>query len=97
MLVQFSALTGQPPDAAEAARLAELLEGDGVTALAGPTGVCLKGDWDRVMAAVRRCHEALAREHGRIVTTIVIDDRRAGADGGARHRQVTRTDLDVEC
>jgi hypothetical protein len=35
--------------------------------------------------------------HGGPATTVVIDDRRAGADGGAGHRQVTRTDLDVEC
>jgi uncharacterized protein (TIGR00106 family) len=39
----------------------------------------IEGDWDEVMAVVKAAHEAGYRPGGRVLTTIVIDDRRGAA------------------
>lgn len=44
-------------------------------------GTLLEGDWDKVMAVIKKCHNVLAKDSHRIATTIKIDwrkgDRRA--------------------
>jgi uncharacterized protein YqgV (UPF0045/DUF77 family) len=35
-------------------------------------GICVEGDWDRVMAAIQQCHHMMTEEHDRLVTTITI-------------------------
>jgi uncharacterized protein (TIGR00106 family) len=35
----------------------------------------IEGDWDEVMAVVKAAHEAGRRAGGRVLTTVVIDDR----------------------
>jgi uncharacterized protein (TIGR00106 family) len=45
----------------------------------GPMGTCVEGDWDTVMAALKRAHDAVAAHHDRVLTTITIDDRKSGA------------------
>jgi uncharacterized protein YqgV (UPF0045/DUF77 family) len=37
---------------------------------------CVEGTWDEVLAAIRRCHDAVARGHERVITAITIDDRK---------------------
>jgi uncharacterized protein YqgV (UPF0045/DUF77 family) len=39
-------------------------------------GTCVEGDLEQVLAAIRQCHQAVAGNHERIITTIVIDDRK---------------------
>ncbi len=40
----------------------------------------VEGEWDRVMAVVKRAHDIGRRFSGRVLTTIVVDDRE-GFDG----------------
>jgi uncharacterized protein (TIGR00106 family) len=42
----------------------------------GPLSTAVEGNWDQVLGAVRRCHEAVAQVHDRVVTSILIDDRK---------------------
>jgi len=44
-------------------------------------GTLIEGEWDEIMALVRKCHEKLFEDANRLVTNIVIDDRK-----GAKNR-----------
>ncbi len=39
-------------------------------------GTIVEGEWDEIMALVRKCHERLLADAPRVVTTIKIDDRK---------------------
>jgi uncharacterized protein YqgV (UPF0045/DUF77 family) len=64
---------------------------------------CVEGDWEPALAAIRQCHQALAARHARVITTITIDDRRAGAHSLAEMVSAVeshvphRHDAEVEC
>lgn len=58
------------------ARVLRLIMESGVPYRANPMGTVIEGDWDEVMALVRRCHDEALRDADRVVTTIKIDDYR---------------------
>jgi uncharacterized protein (TIGR00106 family) len=60
----------------DVARVIEILEDIGVDYRLGPMGTAVEGDWEQVMSAIRRCHEAMGAGHSRVITTITIDDRK---------------------
>jgi len=39
-------------------------------------GTIVEGDWDEVMALIKRCHEAVKERCNRVDTLIKIDDRK---------------------
>ncbi len=39
-------------------------------------GTIIEGDWDEVMALIRKCHNEIRQYADRISTTIVVDDRK---------------------
>lgn len=39
-------------------------------------GTIIEGDWDEIMALIKKCHEEVKNFADRIVTNIVIDDRK---------------------
>jgi len=51
----------------------DILQGTGLKFQPGPLGTRVEGDWEEVMAAIRRCHGCLAVQH-RVLTTILIHD-----------------------
>lgn len=77
MIVQFSI---SPMDTEhlnkDVARAVDTLESTGLEYRLGPTSTAVEGDWGRALAAIRRCHEAVSKNHERVITTIVIDDRK---------------------
>jgi uncharacterized protein (TIGR00106 family) len=77
MLVQFS-IYPIPAEhmSKEIARVIEVLESAGLDYRLGPMSTAVEGDWDQVLPAIRRCHEAVAQNYGRVITSIVIDDRK---------------------
>lgn len=78
MLVQFSIYPLQEEHLSkDVARVIETLEGTGLDYRLGPMSTAIEGSWDQVLAAIRRCHEAVAQGHERVVTTITIDDRKS--------------------
>jgi uncharacterized protein (TIGR00106 family) len=60
----------------DVARVIETLEATGLGYRLGPMGTCVEGDLDQILTAIRRCHQAVAGSHERVITTIVIDDRK---------------------
>ena len=57
------------------ARLLDIIDRSGLPYRLGPLGTCVEGDYDAVMAVVRECHQALAKDCRRIACTIKMDWR----------------------
>ena len=45
----------------------------------GPMGTAVEGDWYHVISAIRSCHDAMLKRHGRVITPITIDERKGRA------------------
>ena len=71
------------------ARVVDVMDDNGLNYGLGPMANSIEGEWDDVLGAIRRCHEAVADAgHARVVTNIMIDDRRDG--GLSLHQAVAR-------
>jgi uncharacterized protein (TIGR00106 family) len=107
MLAEFAIYPlGEEHLAVAVARAVEVLRDSGLAYRVGPLSTCVEGDWDRVLAAIRRCHEQAAATRGRVVTTITIDDHKGRAHGleemlarveGERHHRSDWSGVDPEC
>jgi uncharacterized protein (TIGR00106 family) len=90
----------------DVARVIETLESAGLNYHLGPMSTAVEGSWEQVLAAIQRCHQAVAQNHDRVITTIMIDDRktkprhlsemitRVQEDPGHR---VPRSNMDPQC
>ena len=67
------------------ARVLDVIDQSGLPYSLNPMGTVIEGDWDEVMAVVRRCHQALEQDCARIVTTMKIDYRK-----GAKPRMAAK-------
>ena len=56
--------------------VAKLVDESGLDYRVGPMGTVVEGEWDRVMALAKRCHDAMMTSVDRVITTIRIDDRK---------------------
>lgn len=45
-----------------------------------PSATCIEGDWDEVMALVKRCHEQARSMSSHVMTTIQIEDEEGAMD-----------------
>jgi uncharacterized protein (TIGR00106 family) len=73
------------------ARVVDLLDECRLYYRLGPPGASIEGEWDKVLRAIRRCHEVVADTgHARVVTNIMIDDCRDG--GLSLHEAVARVE-----
>jgi uncharacterized protein (TIGR00106 family) len=57
------------------ARVVQIVEDSGLPYKANPMGTVVEGDWDEVMAVIKKCHEASLADAPRLVTSISIDER----------------------
>jgi uncharacterized protein (TIGR00106 family) len=57
------------------ARILDIVDKSGLPYQLTAMGTLVEGDWDEVLGLVRRCHEAMREEDGRVLTHIAIDDR----------------------
>jgi uncharacterized protein (TIGR00106 family) len=77
MLAQFSIYPMQTEHMSkDVATVIETLESTGLDYHLGPMSTAVEGGWEQVLAAIQRCHQAVAKDHARVITTIVIDDRK---------------------
>jgi len=77
MIAEFSI---NPMDSTHISRdlafLVEILEESGLAYRIGPMGTCVEGDWDQLMSVIHKCHRAMSERHMRVITNILIDDRK---------------------
>jgi len=77
MLAEFSIYPMQAEHLSrDVAKVIETLESMGLNYHLGPMSTAVEGNWEQVMEAIRRCHQVVTLRHDRVVTTIVIDDRK---------------------
>jgi uncharacterized protein (TIGR00106 family) len=80
MLAQF---TVHPLDethlSKDVAQMLEILDKEDVKYCLGPMATAVEGNWEKVMSAIRSCHDAMRGRHARVITTITIDDRKGKA------------------
>ncbi|GAQ94159.1 hypothetical protein TAGGR_1337 [Thermodesulfovibrio aggregans] len=62
------------------AKVIKIVDESGISYKLHAMGTILEGDWDEVMALIKRCRDALMEEVERVVIDIKIDDRK-GAKG----------------
>ncbi len=60
----------------DVAKVVRVLEATGLEYRLGPVGTSVEGDLGQVLTAIQRCHEAVAKDHDRVITTITLDDRK---------------------
>ena len=58
----------------------KMVEDSGLSYKINPMGTVVEGEYDEVMALVKRCHMRIIELCPRVITTVKIDDRR-GAKG----------------
>jgi uncharacterized protein YqgV (UPF0045/DUF77 family) len=86
-------------------RVVEVLHDSKLSYQVGPIGICVEGDWDEVMTAIRQCHDALIPQHERLITTITIDDVKTPVHrlvDLVKHAEIQKSrmphgDMEVEC
>lgn len=64
----------------EIAEALKIVDDSGLPYQLTPSGTCIEGDWDEVMAVVRRCHERVRRGSTHVVTTVRIEDDEGATD-----------------
>ena len=57
------------------AQVARLIDQSGLDYRVGPMGTTVEGDWDRIMALAKSCHQTALQSTSRVMTTIRVDDR----------------------
>ena len=77
MVIEFSVVpVGRGEElAGSVARILDIIDRSGLPYQLTAMGTLVEGDWDEVVGLVRRCHEAMRGESGRVLTHIAIDDR----------------------
>jgi uncharacterized protein (TIGR00106 family) len=63
------------------APILEIVDESGLPYALTPSGTCIEGEWDELMALVRRCHARALADSPHVFTTIAIED-----EGGARDK-----------
>ena len=58
------------------ARVLDIIDRSGLPYRLGPLGTCIEGEWDEVMAVVKRCFDALAADSNRVAITMKCDWRK---------------------
>jgi len=83
MLVQFSIF---PVGAGESlsrgvAKILDIVDKSGLSYRFTPMSTIVEGDWDEVMALVKKCRDTMRRSNNRVYISLTIDDRK-----GAKNR-----------
>ena len=82
MLIEFSVLPlgGDTHLSSEIAEALKIVDDSGLPYQLTPAGTCIEGDWDEVMAVVRRCHERMRQVSPHVVTSIRVEDDQGATD-----------------
>jgi uncharacterized protein (TIGR00106 family) len=89
MLAQFTVF---PVGAKESlskdvAKIMDAIDKSGLPYKVSALSTTVEGNWDEIMALVKKCHNIMRRANNRVYTSITIDDRK-----GARKRLTGKID-----
>jgi uncharacterized protein (TIGR00106 family) len=62
------------------AEILKVVDQSGIRYTLTPFGTCLEGDWDEVLAVVKRCHDQARSVSDHVLTTIRIEDEAGAID-----------------
>ncbi|MFH1700014.1 MAG: MTH1187 family thiamine-binding protein [Candidatus Zixiibacteriota bacterium] len=65
----------------DVAKILDIIDKSGLTYRFASMSTMVEGNWDEVMALIKKCRNSMRRAHNRIYLSITIDDRK-----GARKR-----------
>ena len=69
----------------EVAEAIKIIKGSGLNYQLGPMGTSIEGEWEEVMAVIKKCRDKLLEDSKRVYLVIKIDDRK-----GARNQIVQK-------
>lgn len=69
----------------EIAEVIKLVDASGLPYQLTPSGTCIEGEWDDVMALVRGCHARARELSAHVITTLQIEDEAGARDKLARN------------
>ncbi|HWP42892.1 MAG TPA: MTH1187 family thiamine-binding protein [Blastocatellia bacterium] len=58
----------------------KIIDDSGLRYLLTPSGTCIEGGWDQVMALVKRCHDQARSVSPHVMTTVRIEDEEGATD-----------------
>jgi len=64
----------------DVAEVLRIIDDSGLPYCLTPTGTCIEGDWDEVMALVKRCHQQARSSSSHVLTTIRMEDEEGATD-----------------
>jgi uncharacterized protein (TIGR00106 family) len=95
MLVEFSVVPiGKGESVSQyVAECIKIVEDSGIAYKINPMGTVLEGDYDEVMAVIRKCHMRVMELCPRVITSVKIDDRKGARN--ALQRKITSVEEKV--
>ncbi|MFP4346547.1 MAG: MTH1187 family thiamine-binding protein, partial [Anaerolineales bacterium] len=78
MLVEFNILPlgGDTQLSDEIAEVLQIVEKSDLNYQLTPSGTCIEGEWDEVMALVKKCHKRMRKHSDHVFTMIKIEDEK---------------------
>ena len=82
MLIELSInpLGRGPHLSKDLAEVLKIIDDSGIRYCLTPSGTCIEGDWDEVMALVKHCHERALALSSHVLTTIRVEDEEGATD-----------------
>ena len=62
------------------AEVLKMIDESGLSYCLTPSGTCIEGGWDEVMALVKQCHDRARSVSSHVVTTLSIEDEEGVTD-----------------
>lgn len=78
MLIEFSIVPigASSSVGAKVAGVLDLVDSSGLAYKLTPMGTIVEGEWDELMKLVKECHMKMMEHEERVLTRIIIDDRK---------------------
>jgi uncharacterized protein (TIGR00106 family) len=78
MLIEFSIVPigASSSVGAKVAEVLDLVDSSGLPYKLTPMGTIVEGEWDELLQLVKECHMKMMKHEERVLTRIIIDDRK---------------------
>ena len=78
MLIEFSVVPigASSSVGAKVAEVLDLVDSRGLAYKLTPMGTIVEGEWDELLSLVKECHMRMLKHEERVMTRIIIDDRK---------------------